>query len=141
MWFFIRRIPNGTTRKELGKFIGKGLRPSWMFIPLLSSAKLKRCEILQIFHPDSKTTEYHGLVQIEPSGAALPVIKRLDGRELQGKLIEVRKYFRRSSYRDRRRLFTEHKEQQERRRQDRRREGLSSRVLHAPDVGRTLGIR
>ena len=141
MWFFVRMIHDRTTRQELSKFISRGLRPSWMFIPLPSSAKLKRCEILQIVHPESKTTEYHGLVQIEPSSSAQPVIERLSGRKLQGKLIEVRKYFRRSTFRDRRGLFADHKQQQERRRQDRRRERLSSRVLHAPDVGRALGIQ
>ena len=68
------------------------------------------------------------------------MIERLDGRELQGKLIEVRKYFRRSSYRDRRRILSEGKLQQENRRQDRRRERLRSSVLRAPEVQRTLGI-
>jgi len=80
------------------------------------------------------------VVQIDPSSAALPVIERLDGRELQGKLIEVRKYFRRSSYRDHRRILSERKPQQEYRRQDRRREQLRSRVLRAPEIQRTLGI-
>ena len=140
MWIFIRQIPKGTTRKELGKFVSKGLRPSWIFFPLPSHVKVKRCEILQISNPETKTTEYHGVVQIDPSSAALLVIERLDGRELQGKLVEVRKYFRRSSYRDRRRILSEQKLQQENRRQDRRRERLSSRVLHAPEVQRTLGI-
>ncbi len=141
MWFFVRMIRDQTSRKELRKFINKGLRPSWMFIPLPSPAKLKRCEILQIVHPESKTTEYHGLVQIEPSKSTQPVIERLGGRELQGKSIEIRKYFRRSSYRDRRGLFADQTQPQERRRHDRRRERLSSTVLHAPDVGRTLGIQ
>ena len=140
MWIFIRHIHKGTTRKELGRFVNKGLRPPWMLIPLPSPAKLKRCEILQINHPETKTTEYHGLVQIEPSLAALPVIERLNGRQMQGKLIEVRKYFRRSSYRDRRHLFDDPPTQPERRRRDRRRDHLNSRVLHAPEIGRALGI-
>lgn len=140
MWLLLRQIPRGTTCREMGKFVGKGLQPSWMFFPLQSCSILKRCEILQIFNPETHTTEYHGLVQIDSSNAALPVIKRLNGHKLQGAPIEVRKYIRRSSYRDRRRVFPEHGEQQELRRQDRRRDKLRSRVLHAPEVERVLCI-
>ena len=141
MWVFVRQIPKSSaTRGELVKFVNKGLRPSWIFFPFSSHAKVKRCEILQIFNPETKTTEYHGLVQIDPSKAALPVIERLNGRKLKGKPVEVRKYFRRSPHRDRRRILFEREDLQEFRRQDRRRDRLRSRVLHAPEIERALGI-
>ena len=140
MWIFIRQVTKGTTREELSKFVTKGLRPSWLIIPIRSHTKVKRCEILQIFNPDTKNTEYHGLVLVDPSKAALPIINRLNGRELKGKLVEVHKYFRRSPYRDRRRTLYESNERQEFRRQDRRRDRLISRVVHAPEIQRTLGI-
>lgn len=140
MWVFLRQIPKGCTRKELGKFISKGLKPSWMFFPFPSYAKAKRCEILQIFNPETKTTEYHGLVQIDPSKAALPVIERLNGRKLKGRSIEVHKYFRRSPLRDRRLILSDRENGQEFRRQDRRRDRLRSRVLHAPEIERVLNI-
>ena len=140
MWLLLRQIPRGTTCKELDKFVSKGQQPSWMFFPLTSHAKVKRCEILQIFNPETKTTEYHGLAQIDPSKTALPLIERLNGRELQGKPIEVRKYIRRSSYRDCRRILSEREERQELRQQDRRRDRLRSRVLHAPEIEQVLCI-
>jgi len=140
MWILLRQIPKGATCKELGKFVGKGLRPSWMFFPLQCHSKLKRCEILQIFNPETKNAEYHGLVQIESGKAVLPLIKRLNGRKLMGKPVEVRKYIRRSSFRDRRNTLSGPKGAQEIRRQDRRRDGLRSKVLHAPEVERVLCI-
>jgi len=140
MWLLLRQIPKGATCKELGKFVGKGLKPSWMLFPLQSSSILKRCEILQIFNPEKKTTEYHGLVQIDSGKASTQLIKRLNGRKLLGTLIEVRKYIRRSSIRDRRLILSEREGQQEFRWQDRRRDGLRSRVLHAPEVERVLCI-
>ena len=140
MWIFIRQIHKETTRKELSRFVIKGLRPSWMLFTLSPSAKLKRCEIMRIVQPERKSVEYHGLVQINLNGAAHQMIDRLNGHELQSKAIEAHKYTRRSTYRDRRGLSTERKYQQERRKQERRREGLSRRVLHAPEIERTLGI-
>ena len=140
MWIFLRQIPKGSTRRELGKFVSKGLSPSWMPFPFLSRAKVKRCEILEILNPETKTIEYHGLVQLDPNRAALPVIDRVNGRSLRGKPIEVRKYFRRSGHRDRRALFSESAGRQELRRKDRRRDRLRSKVLHAPEVERTLRI-
>ena len=140
MWLFLRQIPKGTTREKLGEFVSKGLNPSWMLFRLPARAKIKRCEILQIFNPDTESTEYHGLVLIDPSKEVPPMIERLNGRKLQGKPIEVRKYFRRSSDRDRRRTLSEREEGSEIRRQDRRRQRLRSTVLRAPEVQRTLGI-
>jgi len=127
------------TCKELEKFVGKGLQPSWMLFPFQSHSILKRCEILQIFDPETKTAEYHGLAQIDP-GKAAALIKRLNGRKLLGTPIEVRKYIRRSSYRDHRQILSDREGQQEFRQQDRRRVRLRSRVLHAPEVERVLCI-
>ena len=139
MWLLLRQIPKVATCKELEKFVGKGLQPSWMLFPLPSHSTLKRCEILQIFNPETETAEYHGLVQIDP-GKAAALLKRLNGSKLRGTPIEVRKYIRRSSYRDRRRILSDREGQQEIHRQDRRRDGLRSRVLHAPEVERVLCI-
>ena len=141
MWIFLRHIPKGAaTRSELEGFVSKSLRPSWIFFLSGSHTIIKRCEILQIVNPATHSTEYHGLVQINPSTAAPPVIRRLNGRKLQGKPIEVRQFFRRSALRDRRRTLLERKPSLENRRGDRRRDELRSTVLRAPEVERTLGI-
>ena len=141
MWIFLRQIPKGAaTRDELGRFVSRSLQPSWLSFLSAPSAKIKRCEILQIVNPETQSTEYHCLVQINPSTAAPLVIKRLNGRKLQGKPVEVRKFFRRSPLRDRRRSISGREASLENRRGDRRRDGLKSTVLRAPEVQRTLGI-
>jgi hypothetical protein len=142
MWIFLRQISKGAaTRSELEEFVSKSLRPSWMFFLSGPHTIIKRFEILQIVNPAMHSTEYHGLVQINPSTAAPPVIRRLNGRKLQGKRIEVRQFFRRSALRDRRRTtLSEREASMENRRGDRRRDGLKSVVLRAPEVQRTLNI-
>ena len=140
-WIFLRQIPKGaTTHDELGRFVSKSLRPSWLSFLPAPSTKIKRCEILQIVNPETHSTEYHCLVQINSSTAAPLVIKRLNGHKLQGKPIEARKFFRRSALRDRRRTISGREASLENRRGDRRRDGLKSTVLRAPEVQRTLGI-
>lgn len=140
MWILLCQIPNESTRPQLGSFVSKGLKRSCLFFPFPSPSIIKRCEILQVFSPESKTTEYHGLIQIDPDKAAQSLIKRLNGQKLQGELIEVRKYFRRSSYRDRRQTVSEHGGRQEFRRQDRRRKRLKSNVPRAPEIEQVLCI-
>jgi len=138
MWIFLYQIPSESTRPQLGSFVSKGLKRSCTLLPFPSQAKIKRCEILQIFSPESNTTEYHGLVQMDPGEAALSVIKRLSGHQFQGKLIEVREYFRRSSNRDRRRILTGRHGRQELRRKDRRRDRLKRSVLRAPEMEQVI---
>jgi hypothetical protein len=57
---------------------------------------------VRISNPDPRSVEYHGIIDIEPEPNALRAIRILDGSRIKGKGIEVRKYQRRSSYRERR---------------------------------------
>lgn len=132
MWVFVRRIDPTTTRKELERFFNKGLKPGWAFFPFPTHGAIKRCEILCITDKDNRSVEYHGLVEIMPAKAAVSAIQRLNGSLLKGKSVEVRKYSRRSSYRDRRDHFSDlEPASEERRKRDRRRPNLHSRILHA----------
>ncbi len=142
MWLFIRRIRYTTTRKQLERFIARGLQHHWLFIPLPSKAHIKRCEILQITNGQGHEAEFHGLVDIEPASAAQAAIEKLDGKELKGKAVQIRKFFRRSYLRDRRQGFGRRNGQQneERRQQDRRRPNIRCCVIHAPHIERILGI-
>ena len=138
MWVFVRRVNNTTNRRELEKFIRRGLKPRWIFFPFPSHGTIKRCEILCITDKKNNTIEYQGLAEIMPSKAAVAAIHRLNDTLLKGKAVEVRKYFRRSSYRDRRDHFTDQEAAgEERRKRDRRRSNLHSRILHATT---TLGM-
>ncbi len=141
MWVFVRRINSSTTRRELEKFVGKGLKPSWIFFPFPTHGDIKRCEILCITDKDTKAVEYHGLVEIIPPKAAVSAVLRLNGSLLKGKVVEVRKYFRRSSYRDRRDHFSDQTAAgDERRKRDRRRPNLYSRILRASAAQRMAMI-
>ena len=97
MWLFVSKLDQATTRKQLSRFIARGLRPGWALFPCPTRGKIRRCEILQIVDRDMDTVEFHGLAQIEPVKSALSAISRLHGSKLKGKSVEVRKFQRRAS--------------------------------------------
>ena len=59
-------------------------------------------DILQFTNPYPRTVEYHGLIEIEPEKPAMKAVGKLDRLRVRGQHIGVRKYHRRSSYRERR---------------------------------------
>ncbi len=133
MEIFIRRLPNSTTRLDLMQFISAALRPKWYLLQFTPIGTLGRCDICRIDDPNTKQIEYHGIAHIEPPSAALSLINRLNGEIFKTKKVEVRKFFHRSSKRDRRRMPGDHlsKEIFEKRKQDRRRSSIRMDYLHA----------
>ena len=97
MWVFVSKLDNTTTRKQLSRFIAKGLRPGWAPFPCPTRGEIRRCEILHIIDRDRDTIEFHGLAQIEPVKSALSAISRLHGSKFGGRQVEVRKFQRRAS--------------------------------------------
>ena len=98
---FLRRIPEGVTRKELKRFLrsrveGLGSRPFSL------RAAVCDCSILCIIDPESGAREYHGLVEVQPAQAAMRAIEALNGKPLRGRPIEVHRYRHRSPLRDQR---------------------------------------
>lgn len=133
MDIFIRRLPNAITRLDLMQFISDALKPRWYRLQFNPPGKLTHCEICRIQDINSNRVEYHGIAQVEPPTAGLQVINRLNGELFKNKQVEVRKFFRRSTKRDRRDqpvqilthpLF-------DNRRQDRRRPSIRIEFLHA----------
>ncbi|MEJ1384053.1 MAG: RNA-binding protein [Candidatus Sedimenticola sp. (ex Thyasira tokunagai)] len=102
MDIFVRRLPVSTTRLDLIQFASDALEPQWHLLEFSPIGKLKGCEIVRITDSSLTNAEYHGLLHIEPSKAGLAVIDRLNGSLFKNKKVDVRKFYKRSSERDRR---------------------------------------
>ena len=123
MLVFIRLLPESVTKNDLRKFIGKAIDSPWqsLFPP---SNRIRSTEMRKLSNGQSHSVEYHGIVDIEPAKGAVKAIRKLHRTPLKGKEVEVRKYYQRSSLRDRRNKQQEVSPTDERRRHDRRRASL-----------------
>lgn len=127
MLLFISHVPGNTTKKDLTKFIRSSRGNLWGLLPFINQPTIGKCEMLFIKDRQSETIEYHVLVSILPVKASVSIMKRLDGARLFGKPVGVRQYFRRSTYKDRRRAHADLELlPRERRNIDRRRASLVS---------------
>lgn len=126
MRLFFPDIEGRLTPDELRDYIMRASFQPWYLRWSEPPIVIKNCRILRISSPLKQTTEYHGLVSITPYREALRIAKRLEGRMLAGKQLEIRRWHERSIQRDRRQAFpAEHlTDFVERRCQDRRRRGL-----------------
>lgn len=133
MEIFIRRLPNSTTRLDLMQFVSAALKPKWYLLQFSPIGKLGHCDICRIDNPRTKQVEYHGIVHVDPPSVALNLINRLNGEIFKTKKVGVRKFFHRSSKRDRRRTPLEQisRDISEQRKQDRRRSDIQIDHLHA----------
>jgi RNA recognition motif-containing protein len=99
---FFRGLPENTTRKELRQFVIPAIKNTPERHLALKGSVLS-CTVLRLTDPASGAREFHGLVEIQPAKAALHAIALLNGQELGGRRIEVRRYQPRSAV-SRRRL-------------------------------------
>jgi hypothetical protein len=97
MKVFIPRIPMPTTRGELKHFIEDEMN-SWFHIPFTDETKVLTYDVLEIVDQNG-VREHHGLVTVEPDGAAEKVIDHLSGKRLHGKQVFLRQYHERNSNR------------------------------------------
>jgi hypothetical protein len=98
---FIRRLPEGVTRKELKQFIQTTVR-EFGERPFSLKAAVCNCSIVCISDSEDGTREFHGLVEVQPAKAAIEAIRVLNGTKLHGVPLEVRRYQHRSPLRDQR---------------------------------------
>ncbi|TVO79004.1 RNA-binding protein [Sedimenticola selenatireducens] len=142
MEVFIRRLPNSTTRLDLMQFLSIALKPKWYRLQFAPLGHLVHCEICRIDDPINKLVEYHGIAKIEPPSAAKMIINQLNGEFFKTKQVEVRKFFRRSINRDRRRTSLAQPSQAilEKRKQDRRRPQIHTEFLTAGVTSDSLAI-
>ncbi|MCB1759970.1 MAG: RNA-binding protein [Gammaproteobacteria bacterium] len=103
-----------------------------LFIPTGKQGEIKRCGILRLSDPATRSLECHGLVFIQPVKCAIAAIDELNGRKLNGNVVDVRRYYERSAERDRRNHFalSEPPRNGERRRRDRRRHELRMETIY-----------
>ncbi|MEO5344190.1 MAG: RNA-binding protein [Gammaproteobacteria bacterium SHHR-1] len=90
MNIIITFIPNSTTLQELERFVRSGLG-----LPLAfwNKAKLRHCDILNILDRDTGGREAHGLAYFISDEAADQAVKALNGKKINGKPVEVRRFF------------------------------------------------
>lgn len=101
MLVFIRMLPESTTVTDLDQLVDRALVRTWPNF-FRHRGSYDKPQILKITDQDRMSIEYHGLVEIEPADAAMGTVKRLSNIRLRGTQLEVRRYFRRSPYLDRR---------------------------------------
>ncbi|MET0083820.1 MAG: hypothetical protein ABW079_12445 [Sedimenticola sp.] len=102
MDILIRRLPDSTTHLDLRHFVISALNPKWYQFFSKPIAHLVSCSIFEVTDTHTHSVESHGLVRIEPASAGVEIIRKLNGRMLNGKEMEVRKFYRRAISRDRR---------------------------------------
>jgi len=102
MLIFFRLIPDSVTEKDLRRFVRNALCSPWRRL-LRRWGNIRSIRIIKITNQETFSIEYHGLVDVEPARLADAAIKKLDRMELGGRPVQVRKFHKRSGYRDRRR--------------------------------------
>lgn len=101
MLVFIRMLPESATLTDLAQLVDRSMQRPWSGL-FRNRGNYDKLRILKITDRDKGSTEYHGLLEIEPAEAALAAIRRLNNLRLNGQLLQARRYFRRSPYLDRR---------------------------------------
>ena len=101
MLVFIRKIPMAVTCDELHGFVYQGMS-SFGTRFFGKQGTINELEILKFTNEDTRSVEYHGLVDIEPATSADTAIMRLNQAFLNGAPVEVREFIDRSPSRDRR---------------------------------------
>lgn len=140
MKILIRCIPRSVTLVTLSRFINHGLFYPWYY-PFKLKGKVREHEIIRITNRDTGAVEFHAVVDIQPARTAVYLIQKLNGRELDGRAVDVRKWYARSPMRDRRRHETpEHAEAFNNRRGSDRRRGskLMIEIVSSPMEGAVI---
>jgi len=131
MLIFFRLIPDSITEKVLRRFVRDALCPPWRRL-FRRWGNIRSIRIIEITNQETFSIEYHGLVDVEPARLADAAIKKLNRTELGGRSVQVRKFHKRSGYRDRRIQGPGIEELaiQNRRKRDRRRASLSTERVY-----------
>jgi len=131
MLIFFRLIPDSITEKVLRRFVRDALCSPWRRL-FRRWGNIRSIRIIKITNQETFSIEYHGLVDVEPARLADAAIKRLNRTELGVRAVQVRKFHKRSGYRDRRTQDSrmEGLAIQNRRKRDRRRDSLSTERVY-----------
>ncbi len=132
---FIKNIPTDTNPKELKEFTESAFDWQSGLLRWLRKHQVVGVKVLTLMDGDTKLTECHGLVTVEPNVAAEKIIRRLNLKPFRGHRVAVRRYYKRSLH-DRRRNQRETLELQfqDQRKGDRRRKKLEDVTLRLSGV-------
>jgi hypothetical protein len=121
----IIEIPGHISSGALARKVTHAGARLWQQLPFFGKAHVKQCDILQAVDQESKSVNYMGLIAFDPPKMNKVVQKKLDGKVLFGRQVQVRPFVKRSPYRDRRKRYADlDRLPEERRKQDRRRTKL-----------------
>ena len=91
MIIFFRNISEQTKDHHLAAFIEPVIKGSWFRKKII----VEDLKVIHLYNRHSKTSEFHGLVTLQPESAGRRLIKRLSKKPLLGRPIIVREYHRR----------------------------------------------
>lgn len=98
MWVIIQGIPLNTSQKELQRFLKRQLgHKRWFGLPLRQPIRLKSAAILRMTDRLTGKVECHGLAQLETLDRDIEALRTLNGHQLHGRRVTVRKYYHRSA--------------------------------------------
>lgn len=93
MELFFKNIPANTTHRQLFVHALEGARHWWPFAP---EPEIIHCEILDIEDEASGNVEHHGLVAYYSPQDGERALRRLNGRPLNGREVEVKVFVHRT---------------------------------------------
>jgi hypothetical protein len=93
------RLPPGVTRRALKQFVRSGLSDAG-FRGLALARAIPDCSIIRITNTATGRTRLQGLVRIRPAKAAMLALTALQGRELLGEAVHLRRHIHRTVFAD-----------------------------------------
>ncbi len=90
MKLIISRITDSTKRVDLKNFINSVL-DKWFRLPFSTQPRIIGCSILST-SSSMGVIQRHGLINVTPDDAALRIIRKLNGKQLNGKRVGVKQY-------------------------------------------------
>ena len=106
MRVLISTVPDGTSQREIHKFV-LGAVCSRFHRLLRRRNRITAIDIIELADDQGAVLEYHAIVEFESTDIGLLAIRKLNGTALNGRPVVVKRYYTRSSYRDRRRQRSE----------------------------------
>jgi hypothetical protein len=98
MWVIIPGIPLSTSQSELRQFLNRRLkRKGWLGLSIRRRNRLKSYSILRMTDQLTGSVECHGLAELETAGRDEETLRNLNGHQLHGRTVAVRKYYHRST--------------------------------------------
>jgi hypothetical protein len=106
MHVLITPVPEATSERDVRTFVLKAICSRFHRL-LRRRNRIDSIDIIELADQYGVALEYQAIVEFERTDIALLAIKKLNGTHLNGAPVIVRRYYARSSYRDRRRQRSE----------------------------------